>query len=258
MDAERRLKGWVLKSQACWLSHHPSTVSNIEGIKKNEKYWKNSIEFCLGFLKKISIFGFRWCWPQGKTLIPSYQMVCWHWHHSSACFFPFLAPCPTEAPTHAITALSDGLVLKVCKSLHKSNFLFLRWLLNQHWLAQHPCHALNRYPRLLKEQRYCRTCLSSKDITFRLLSKNQNNPLFQPLEFTKTLLASDLTDLFWPSVGLLLTQTWLCIVNQSISMNLPLNKYFKGSIKFHSTLLPYIAVFLFNFHTRCLSYTEKE
>lgn len=41
-------------------------------------------------------------------------------------------------------------------------------------------------------------------------------------------------------------------------MNLPLNKYFKGSIKFHSVLLSYIAAFLFNFHIRCLSQAEEE
>lgn len=107
------------------------------------------------------------------------------------------------------------------------------------------------WPSLLKEQRCCRTCSSPKGIAFRLLSQNHNNLLFQPRQFTKTPLASDLTDLFSTSVGLLLTQTWLCIINLNTFMNLPLNKYFKGSIKFHSILLPHIAVF--NFHTRCLS-----
>lgn len=41
-------------------------------------------------------------------------------------------------------------------------------------------------------------------------------------------------------------------------MNLPLNKYFKGNIKFHSVLLSYIAAFLFIFHLRCLTSAEEE
>lgn len=49
--------------------------------------------------------------------------------------------------------------------------------------------------------------LFSKGIALRLLSKKPNNLLFQPLEFTKSPLASDLIDLFGTSVGLLLTQT---------------------------------------------------
>lgn len=49
--------------------------------------------------------------------------------------------------------------------------------------------------------------LFSKGIALRLLSKKPYNLLFQPLEFTKSPLASDLIDLFGTSVGLLLTQT---------------------------------------------------
>lgn len=95
--------------------------------------------------------------------------------------------------------------------------------------------------------------LLQRHCAFRLLSKNCNNLLFQPLEFTKSPLASDLTDLSGTSVGLLLTQTWLCIINLNTFMNLPLNKYFKGSIQFHSVLLSSTAAFLFNFHVRCLT-----
>lgn len=211
------------------------------------------------FFKKISIFGCGRCWPQGQSTNPSLPNVV-------------LAVAPRPLPllpsSHAVSHTQEP--LRVLQRLSAT-----AWSC---WCARVCTKAV---PHFSDARWTCRTNTGSpsthavlgRDAPAFWRSRGAAGPAVlqkAPLpgcslkivtifysshlsSLTKTPPASDLTDLFSTSVGLLLTQTWLCIINLNTLMNLPLNKYFKGGIKFHSVLLSYVPVFLFNFHTRCLS-----
>lgn len=139
-----------------------------------------------------------------RALHPGYQPGCQQWHHGSP-IFPHFSPCPTGAlACDRLTVMSWSCwCASVCTKAVVSQ------MCNEPVTTAGSSSMLRvlRCPCLRNEQRCYRTCSSPKGIAFRLFSKNHNNLLFQPLEFTETLLASDLIDLSSTSVGLLVTQT---------------------------------------------------